>query len=287
MSGADIVLRRALLWRLERGDGLVQGFTEYDADIVHEGLTYAAASGFDPAAIEARLGLAVDNSEVVAALSGPALAEADVAAGRLDGARVRLIALDWDAPDGAEVLFEGSLGEIRRKDGVFEADLRGLTEALSRPAGRVFGRRCGAVLGDAACRVDLSAPGLHWQTEIAALPRPGHLRLGTGAGFAPGWFAGGRLEVLSGAARGLAAALREDRAEPAGRLVALWEEIGAPLAPGDAVRLLAGCDKRAETCRAKFDNFLNFRGFPHMPGDDWLIAPPAGGQVHDGARMER
>jgi hypothetical protein len=31
------------------------------------------------------------------------------------------------------------------------------------------------------------------------------------------------------------------------------------------LRLEAGCDKRAETCRLKFGNFLNFRGFPAFP----------------------
>lgn len=286
-TGSDRAARRALLWRLERADGLVHGFTDHDADIIHDGLVHAAASGFDASALEARLGLSVDNSEVLAALSGPALEEGDIAAGRLDGARVRILRLDWAAPQEAEVLFEGSLGEIRRREGLFEADLRGLTEALSRPAGRVFGRRCGAVLGDRACGLDLSAPHLGWQTEVLALPGPGLVRLGTGPGMGPGWFAGGRLSVLGGQAAGLSAPVREDRPEGDGRLLSLWEEIGAPLAPGDPVRVSAGCDKRAATCREKFDNFLNFRGFPHVPGEDWLLAPPGAGQVHDGGRMDR
>jgi hypothetical protein len=29
-----------------------------------------------------------------------------------------------------------------------------------------------------------------------------------------------------------------------------------------------------ETCRLKFDNLMNFRGFPDIPGDDWLVAHP-------------
>ena len=51
--------------------------------------------------------------------------------------------------------------------------------------------------------------------------------------------------------------------------------------------MVAGCDKRAGTCRGKFDNFLNFRGFPHIPGDDWVTAYPKDGAVHDGASLER
>ncbi len=45
------------------------------------------------------------------------------------------------------------------------------------------------------------------------------------------------------------------------------------------MRLEPGCDKRAETCREKFDNFLNFRGFPHIPGEDWLISYPVSSGV--------
>ena len=40
------------------------------------------------------------------------------------------------------------------------------------------------------------------------------------------------------------------------------------------LRFEAGCDKQAPTCRLKFNNFLNFRGFPDIPGEDWLMATP-------------
>ncbi len=35
------------------------------------------------------------------------------------------------------------------------------------------------------------------------------------------------------------------------------------------------CDQRFETCRDVFANTENFRGFPHMPGNDFLLAGPA------------
>jgi hypothetical protein len=44
-----------------------------------------------------------------------------------------------------------------------------------------------------------------------------------------------------------------------------------------------GCDKRFETCSARFDNLLNFRGFPAIPGNDFLSRWPAGGERHDGS----
>ena len=76
-------------------------------------------------------------------------------------------------------------------------------------------------------------------------------------------------------------------AQSTGLSVDNTEALGADLVPGDLIRLEAGCDKRAETCRAKFANFLNFRGFPHIPGEDWLTTFPARDGVNDGGSLNR
>lgn len=87
---------------------------------------------------------------------------------------------------------------------------------------------------------------------------------------------------MSGAAAGLVEVVKNDRLSGRARVVELWQALRAPVGPGDLVRLEAGCDRRAETCRLKFANFLNFRGFPHLPGEDWLTAVPRAGDVNDG-----
>jgi uncharacterized phage protein (TIGR02218 family) len=54
------------------------------------------------------------------------------------------------------------------------------------------------------------------------------------------------------------------------------------VAVGDAFTVSAGCDKQFSTCRTKFDNALNFRGFPYMPGNDAVVSYPTSGQPLDG-----
>jgi len=44
------------------------------------------------------------------------------------------------------------------------------------------------------------------------------------------------------------------------------------------------CDKRWRTCVDAFGNGANFRGFPHVPGDDFIAAVPVEGGRHDGGR---
>ncbi|MDO7631675.1 MAG: phage BR0599 family protein, partial [Loktanella sp.] len=47
------------------------------------------------------------------------------------------------------------------------------------------------------------------------------------------------------------------------------------------------CDKRAENCRVKFDNLVNFQGFPDIPGEDWLMSVPRSDDDETGGSLVR
>lgn len=275
---ADLTTTRARAWRLDRADGLVLGFTDHDRDLTIDGVTYRADSGLTARALSQSTGLAVDNTEAAGALNAAGLTETDIMAGRWDGAALTIHEVDWTDPTARRTLFRGTLGEITRQGAAFKAELRGQTEALQRSGGRVFGALCPAVLGDGACRFDTDQPGFSAEVDLIALDdAAGTLTVPALPDFAPGWFAEGVLRVLTGPAAGLTAVVRQDRAGGAGRLLSLWAAPGVRPAPGDRLRLEAGCDKRFATCRDRFANTLNFRGFPHVPSEDWLFAAPAEG----------
>jgi uncharacterized phage protein (TIGR02218 family) len=46
------------------------------------------------------------------------------------------------------------------------------------------------------------------------------------------------------------------------------------MAVGDIFTIIAGCDKTLAICRDKFDNIINFRGDPFVPGTDALLDYP-------------
>jgi uncharacterized phage protein (TIGR02218 family) len=272
-------------WAVTRTDGAVFGFTDHDRDLAFDGITFRADSGLSARALQQGTGLSVDNTEALGLLSDAGLSEADIVAGRFDGAEVRCWRVNWADPDQRLLQFRGTIGELQRNGASFTAELRGLTEALNRPLGRIYQKPCTAVLGDTACRVDLSGPDHSLTLTVAAIESTRVLRL-AGAGTAPqGWFRRGRLIVLDGAAAGLHGTIKRDTAQSSQREVELWEPLRAPLAPGDSLRLLAGCDKRFATCRDKFANLVNFQGFPDLPGDDWRIIDPAqSGSLRGGSR---
>lgn len=272
---SDLTTTRARAWALTRADGVVMGFTDHDRDLTFEGITFRAGTGMSASALVQGTGLAVDNTEAAGALSDAGLTESDILAGVYDKAALVLWEVDWSAPDWRRILFRGTLGEITRAGGAFKAELRGLTEPLSKAGGRVFGALCPAVLGDARCGVDLDSATHRAEAILSGVSGEGAiLDLPLLPTYAEGWFADGRVIVVDGPAAGAAASIRREVHGDSGLRLHLWAALARIPARGDTVRLLAGCDKRLATCRLKFGNALNFQGFPHVPGDDWLLATP-------------
>ena len=271
-------------WALTRADGMVLGFTDHDLDLTFDAITFRADSGLAARALQQATGLSVDNTEALGVLSDAAISEADIEAGRFDGAEVRCWRVNWADPNQRQLRFRGSIGEMRRTGAAFTAELRGLTEALNRPLGRIYQKPCTAVLGDASCRVDLTGPDHALSLEVVTVADGRILHL-AGSGTQPaGWFRRGRLQVQDGAASGLWSTIKQDRPQDGLRLIELWEPLRAAIAPGDQVTLISGCDKRFATCRVKFGNLVNFQGFPDLPGDGWMLRDPATGPLRGGSR---
>ena len=280
LASGDTTLCRA--WAIIRPDGETLGFTDHDCGLSFDGVDFKAETGMSAMALQQFTGLSIDNTDAIGALCDDAIREEDIEAGRFDGATVKAWLVNWADPEVRWLQFRGAIGEIRRSDTAFEAELRGQTEALNRPMGRVFQKPCTAVLGDVTCGVDLDTPGLH-EIRAAEIVEDGRVFRWAGSDTpVEGWFARGRLSVSSGAGAGLSGLIKEDRLEGTDRIVTLWEPLRAGIAPGDMIRLDAGCDKRFATCGAKFANVVNFGGFPDMPGDDWMVATPHTGPGNTG-----
>ncbi len=276
-SGATTLCR---CWLVTRRDDVVYGFTDHDMDLTFDGVTFAAGTGLTAKGLAQSTGLSVDNSEALGALSSTMVRESDIDAGRFDSAEVTAWLVNWADISQRQLLFRGTLGEIRRSGGAFEAELRGLTEALNQPQGRVFQKPCTAVLGGQGCGSDTTQPG--YSAEVAVTRSDSDVfGFDVMSGYAQSWFTHGRLTVLSGAAAGLWSAIKRDDSDTEGRKITLWQPIRGDVAVGDLVRLTAGCDKTMTQCRLKFNNLLNFQGFPDIPGEDWMASVPraTGGNI--------
>ncbi len=331
----------ATCWRVARRDGVLFGFTDHDRDLVVDGLTYRARTGYRRAAIASRGDLSVDDTDVDGILDAAEIDAASLRAGLWDGAEVRIFLVNWaDLAQGVLRLRKGRLGEvIARDDGTFRAELRGLAQALNVTVGELYTPECRADLGDARCRVPIRAPlranstayalgafvrvatgppatgsyreqerhyecttagtsaaapptfdtavnattadgSVVWTTRLAwTLPATVEAapdlstvviqNIGAAPARPDGWFEHGVAIFETGLNAGVA---RDVLAwTQASRTLALFLPLPFPAIAGDVLRIQPGCDKRLATCREKFDNRLNFRGEPHIPGDKGII----------------
>jgi uncharacterized phage protein (TIGR02218 family) len=261
-------------WAITRTDGVTLGFTDHDRPLSFDGITFRADTGLSALSLAQSTGLSVDNTEAIGALSDLSIREDEIEQGRFDDAEVTAWLINWQDVSQRWLQFRGTIGEMSRADGGFRAELRGLTEALNRPLGRVYQKPCTAVLGDKSCGFNLRSPGFFAEIPIESASQSRIFRWENYTSFAADFFSRGRFEVLSGPGAGLWGMIKQDRFDKGFRVIELWEPIRSALAPGTMVRLTVGCDKRGETCRAKFGNYANYRGFPDVPGEDWVLAVP-------------
>jgi uncharacterized phage protein (TIGR02218 family) len=262
----------AWCWRITRNDGTKLGFTDHDRDLSFDGTTFEAATGFTASEITDGLGLAVDNLEVSSALKSDRLNEDDLAAGLFDDAAIEIWRVDWADTDARVLMRCGSLGEVRRSGAAFTAEVRGLAHYLQQPKGRLYQSGCDADLGDTRCGVDLDAPAFRGTGTVLTASSA---RLFTASGlsaFASGWFTRGLVTFASGANAGRSQEVKRHTLAGAEAAIELWQPMALDIAPADTFTVTAGCDKRFATCQARFANAASFRGFPHMPGRDYILA---------------
>ncbi|WP_417611453.1 DUF2163 domain-containing protein [Parasphingorhabdus sp.] len=260
------VTASAYLWRLERADGFALGFTSHDRDLVIGALRYRAAPGMVPSSIALSDSFEIDNVEISGVMTSAAIAEADLDAGRWDGALLYISLIDWEQPDSEPLpLICGEFGEIARSGDGFTVEMLGATSFLDEPVAPLTSPTCRAEFGDHQCKLSLH----RYQREGAVLTASGEeIQIG-GLGDAAD-FSFGSLRFLDGPNCGLSFAIIGGD----GDRVRLADPPGQPVTDGTRVLLNQGCDKNFATCRDRFANSLNFRGEPYLPGNDLLTRYP-------------
>ena len=255
----------ATCWKLTRTDSTVMGFTDYVNDLVVGGVTYVAATGATPTGIACSDQFSVDNLEVQGILSSAAITEQDIGAGKYDYAAIECFAVNAsDLTQGIMYYRVGWLGEVTVKNGAFTAEMRGLAQKLQTNIGEVFSPSCRATFGDARCKINLASYTFSG-TVTAATSQQAFIA--SGMTQASGYFTGGEVQWLTGANAGLN---MEVKSFLNGQFTFVLPMPNG-ITVGDTFKAIAGCDKTFPTCYTNFNNAVNFRGEPYVPGMDTLL----------------
>lgn len=265
-----------LCWEINRTDGESFFFTNHDetveASYDGEGKIFQPVTTFNPSAVKDTESQAVDNMSLVG-LTSDVITEADLLSGLYEDAEFIVYAAQWDDLSvGLHILRRGWIGEVKAVGDQFEAEVRGIGYRLQQKVGRLYTLSCNAKLGDARCKVDLD----NYYTVSATVDAVDSARrftIGT-SGEDAGYFQYGVVTFTSGENNGRKLEVMGHVIDSNGEHIVTFEKAPFPIEAGDTVLITAGCDKTLTTCKEKFSNVLNYRGFPFMPTEEDALETP-------------
>lgn len=279
---------RATMLLLELRDGTSIGITDHDKDISFDvngdgSVTYAAGTGILASDVSLQAGLDADNYEI----TGPLKAIGDftlerVVGGRFNRARAYLFQVNWrNLAAGSIKLLAGNITEARVEGGKFIFEVRSDCDRFNQTVGRLITNNCDADFGDARCGITPeSITG-----TVSAVSGPGLFTVTFAGAYADDYFNLGTCQFLTGSLAGT------DRIEifdwASAGVVTLFIPLVESPAIGDTCTIQVGCSKArmsddptVRTCKF-YDNVINFRGFPEVPGSDAIFKPTIPGQGND------
>jgi len=274
--GVPCITHWTQAWTITRTDGTVFRYTTLDVDLTWRGDTYKTCASLASTASENVVGLSESgNVEINAIINSNNFKDEELLAGWFDGATVEAWVVPWQTDEGEYPfrIFFGLLGQITKGTVSFKADV--VTQASIAQQKNlldIYMPSCRHVLGDSNCGVSLA--GLQVSGAVTSITQPTTPGLSRKRVFLDsarteddGYFNFGVLTWTTGENAG-----QSNHVDTSvGSTITLWDACAYRIEIGDQYTMTPGCDKLSDTCKNKFSNFVNFGGFPHIPGKDELI----------------
>jgi uncharacterized phage protein (TIGR02218 family) len=276
VSGRSL-LRLATCWAITRTDGEALYFTDHNAPIRLGGKLYTPAGGFSGSATRRETGLRSHSEEYRGQVTSDRITVDDLRTGRYQGATVTVSTVDWRYPMAGFITKEVYAIQGVQFDGeTWVAEIEGMSRLLRAKIGDVFGRTCREVLGSNKCKVNLDAFRYHFVpiTFVSNARSSFDLDPLEVPSLADNWFNFGYVYFLTGANAGLIYGVKTYI--NATRRCTLTLPAMFDIAVGDDVSITAGCDRRLTTCKTKFNNLVNHRAEPFLPGTNVSVEVASG-----------
>lgn len=275
----ECLTKWAQTWTITRTDGTVFAFTSLDVDLTYRGVVHKACDSLSSSASEMSASLgSVGSMELAGVISDDSIKEDELFNGLFDGAVVEAWVVPWENA-GGEIPFRilaGTIGDIKQGLQFFSGEI--ITPGATmrqRPLIEVVTPGCRYLLGDARCKFDL--PTLEVSGSVTSIVTANTINGGSNRIFTDstrteddGFYEFGEVTWTSGDNIGISIEIKDfSNGE-----FKLWRQTLKPIQVGDTYTALPGCDKTGAICKSKFDNFVNFGGFPDVPGQDKLVETP-------------
>jgi uncharacterized phage protein (TIGR02218 family) len=255
-------LAYCLKWQLK--DGTIIGTTDHDSDLIIDDTTYHSTYIVNLSSLSVSNDLAIDNMEITTILDDKFFTKEAVLAGRFDQAKIELFLVDYLTTSHIIPLKKGFIGEITIDSYSFKAELKGMTHLFANNMGELYSPICRANFGDTKCRVNKQLYSSHGRViEV----RNEYSFIGEECSIKPTNFSNGYLIFTKGENKGTRLGVEQH----SDSLTRLSSTPFKTLSAGDEYDIFAVCDKKFTTCQKIFNNTANFRGEPHVPGNNFLF----------------
>lgn len=258
------VITTSLCWQIKTVHGLELGFTEHNENLHLNGIIYHANNSLCCSAIESSRELRDSNIEIEAVIDEYLRIE-DITSGHYDNAAIEIFLVNFIQPElGKIVLFCGVISSIKLSNNLFIAKLRSNGDYFNNTVGEIYSPSCRADFCDHRCK--LSKELFTLEGTISAVIDEVTF-FSNDISKEDGFYNYGQLQMLEGENTGLSLSIKDSSSGT------IMLTVPAPhlLNIGDKFAITAGCDKKFETCVTRFNNAINFRGEPNIPGYDGLV----------------
>ncbi len=246
--------------------GVVHAFTDCETSLSVDGTTYVPAAGLQRLRLTLTANAEVGNQEFGSAWID--VPDSDLRGGLFDNCAVEVSWASWKNPSyGKVVVFTGSLGDITWADEGFKADVVSYMKNLEIIVGNTYTAQCRHQLFSQAKAGVIGFCGLNAATytftgtitsvDIAKW------KFGISVTQANTYFSNGQITFTSGYNNGLSSVIKVHSSNK----VELFLPTAFVVNIGDTFTITAGCDKTSATCKTKYNNIVNFGGFPHIVPD--------------------
>ena len=265
---------RCNMMRLDLRDGTSIGITDHNRDLAFDlgdgELAYSAKTGILSSDISLATGLESDNYEVTGPI-GDVITQEALLGGRLDRAEVRLFQVNWKVlTDGPIRLMLGNVTDARAEGGRFVLEIRNQFDRYNQTVGNVITGYCSGK--HASCCVNI---GAELETTVTAVAGPMEF---TVADILTDRHIPGKVWFTSGS---LAGTLPVETFSHSDNTLTLFSPLVEAPQVGDTLIVKEGCSLTRAMCKERFNNVINFRGYPEVPGTDQVLRNPIPGQGND------
>jgi len=254
------VTTMATCWKLKLKNNTEIGFTDFIKDIKLEGVTYKSQSGFFSSSIESTASVSIDNLEIGGFLNSESISKEDILSGLYDHAFLEIFIVNYqDVSQKKIILKSGYLGEVRLKNNQFTAEVRGLSEKLANKIGNLYSPTCRAKFCDRECKVKKPHA---LKCKIISIINKVEIKINKNID--DSLYNYGVINIPD-KKQNLFIPIKSCN----DNIINLMFALPKLKLPTTCV-IYSGCDKTFASCCNIYNNALNFRGEPHVPGIDEL-----------------